>query len=123
MTLEAQRQERVKMAERHVRVALAFQAKAVERLQSIDADKLTPDQTLRWFEAAVRIERLARGEPSERERHDVLSDEALMDECARLAKQLSIVRQQVVTPEQVMAEYKIALRDLELALPPKRRRT
>ena len=53
------------MSERHAKMAVIFLNKVVTRLQSIDPETLTPDQLLRWFEVASRVERVARGEPSE----------------------------------------------------------
>lgn len=53
------------MAERQARIAMAFQEKIIERLQSIDPAELTPTELVKWFEIAAKIERLNRGEPTE----------------------------------------------------------
>ena len=53
------------MAERHATMASVFLNKVVQRLQTIDANVLTPDQLLKWFDACTRIERLSRGESTE----------------------------------------------------------
>jgi len=55
----------LEMAERQARIAMAFQEKIIERLQSIDPAELTPTELARWFDVAAKIERLNRGEPTE----------------------------------------------------------
>lgn len=52
----------VAMRERHVKVAVALQNKVLQRLQTMNPDELTPSNLIRWFEIAVKIERLSRGE-------------------------------------------------------------
>lgn len=52
---------RVEMNERHRNVARAFQGKVVQWLQAIDVEKMKPADVARWFEIAVRVERLASG--------------------------------------------------------------
>lgn len=49
------------MAERHARSSLAFQQRALERLRSLEVDKLSPSEVVRWFEVGVKVERLSRG--------------------------------------------------------------
>ncbi len=53
------------MAERHAREGLALQQKGVERLQSLPAEQLSPADAVRALIEGVRLERLARGEPTE----------------------------------------------------------
>lgn len=53
------------MANRHARVALGMLGKATEALNAVDASKLTPTQLVAFVETAVKVERLARGEPTE----------------------------------------------------------
>jgi len=60
------------MAERQARIAMAFQEKIIERLQSIDPAELTPTELARWFEIAAKIERLNRGEPTEIGKQEVM---------------------------------------------------
>ncbi len=47
------------MAKRHAALATNFQAKVVERLQSLDASKLTHSDAIKYLEVATRIERTA----------------------------------------------------------------
>ena len=54
------------MAERHAREGLALQQKGVERLQSLPAEQLSPADAVRALIEGVRLERLARGEPTDR---------------------------------------------------------
>lgn len=60
---EATETEISEMAQRHARMAVAFQNKIVERLQTISPEDLTPAQLVQWFEAATKIERQAKGMP------------------------------------------------------------
>jgi hypothetical protein len=54
------------MAERHAREALMLQNKAVERLRQLGPEELTPREILAFLIEAAKLERLARGEPTER---------------------------------------------------------
>lgn len=60
-----QEEERRKMAERHAKQAMMFQNKILERLRTLDPNRLTPADLIRWFDIAVKVERLARGESTE----------------------------------------------------------
>jgi glycine/D-amino acid oxidase-like deaminating enzyme len=65
ISVEAQKKARVEMAERHIEQAMLFQEKIIERLKTLEPDDLSPAVLIRWLEAAVKIERLSRGEPTE----------------------------------------------------------
>ncbi len=54
------------MNERHAKEGLALQQKGVERLHSMPAEQLTPSDAVRALIEGVRLERLARGEPTDR---------------------------------------------------------
>ena len=54
------------MAERHAKEALMLQNKAVERLRQLRPEELKPRDALSYLVEAVKLERLARGEPTER---------------------------------------------------------
>jgi hypothetical protein len=58
------------MAERHAREALMLQNKAVERLRQLRPEELKPRETLDFLIEAAKLERLARGEPTERVAED-----------------------------------------------------
>jgi hypothetical protein len=60
-----QAEERRKMAERHAKQAMMFQNKILERMRSLDPRELSPNDLIRWFDIAVKIERLSRGESTE----------------------------------------------------------
>ena len=49
------------MGERHAREAMALQAKALERLRTLDPSSMNADQVLRFIVQAATLERLARG--------------------------------------------------------------
>lgn len=58
------------MVERHALIAEQFQKKVIERLRTIDAAALQPNAIARWFETAVKVERLSRGEHTEKVKTD-----------------------------------------------------
>lgn len=60
----------VDMAERHAKLAVAFQQRVAERLMKFSPDELTPGNLARWLDVAVKLERLSRGEPTEIEEID-----------------------------------------------------
>jgi hypothetical protein len=75
------------MAERHAREALMLQNKAVERLRLLRPEELKPRETLSFLVEAAKLERLARGEPTERvaEEHRFADVKELTDdELARI---------------------------------------
>lgn len=51
------------MRARHAQEAVALQTKALERLKVLDASALTPNDVLRFFVEAAKLERVARGQP------------------------------------------------------------
>lgn len=55
----------LEMAERHARLAMAFQQRIAQRLQEIDPAELSPADMARWLDIATKLERLSRGEPTE----------------------------------------------------------
>lgn len=65
-TLVQMRTEVLDMNKRHIAMAHGLQTKAVARLQSIDIENLSPKDVVIYFEAAIKIERLARGEVTDR---------------------------------------------------------
>jgi hypothetical protein len=75
------------MAERHAREAVLLQNKAVERLRQLRPEELNPRETLAFLVEAAKLERLARGEPTERvaeEHHFSDVTELSDDELARI---------------------------------------
>lgn len=53
------------MVKRHANQAMMFQSKILERLNSLNPDELSPNDLIRWFTEAVKIERLSRGESTD----------------------------------------------------------
>jgi hypothetical protein len=51
------------MNQRHTQVAMALQAKAVERLKSLELKDMSAGDVARYFTEASKLERTARGEP------------------------------------------------------------
>lgn len=60
-----QLKERTEMAKRHAKMAMMVQQKLVERLNEFNADSITPGEIPRWFDVAVKVERLSRGATTE----------------------------------------------------------
>jgi hypothetical protein len=54
------------MAQRHAKEALLMQNKAIERLRQLRPEELGARETLAFLVEAAKLERLARGEPTER---------------------------------------------------------
>jgi len=50
---------------RHTKESKLFQTKVHERLETIDPDELKPNELIKWYETAVKIERLSLGIPTE----------------------------------------------------------
>lgn len=57
------------MADRHARIAGAVLNKVVARLQSLEPDRLSAADLVRWLEVATRLERLALGLPDSATAH------------------------------------------------------
>jgi len=55
----------LEMAERHAKLAMAFQQRVAQRLQQIDPAELSPSDMAKWLDIATKLERLSRGEPTE----------------------------------------------------------
>ena len=55
----------LEMAERHVKLAMAFLLKIAQALQQIDPAQLSPSDMAKWLEIATKLERLSRGVPTE----------------------------------------------------------
>jgi hypothetical protein len=62
-TREAQEQARREMGERHAKLAVALQEKAIQRLKAMPLEELSSTDLLRYIIEAAKLERLARGEP------------------------------------------------------------
>jgi hypothetical protein len=60
---DAHARDIAEMRSRHIQEAIALQAKAVERLKSLDLKDLSPGDVARFFTEATKLERIARGEP------------------------------------------------------------
>jgi hypothetical protein len=63
LKVQAQLKKIEETAERHANLSVDFLQKIIERMRTIDADALGPRDLQAWFETAVKIERLSRGEP------------------------------------------------------------
>lgn len=53
------------MNKRHADMAVVFQGKILQRLQSVQLNELSPADMIKWMTEATKLERLARGEPTE----------------------------------------------------------
>lgn len=54
------------MNERHINLARVMMMKVAQRLQSLDPAELSPTEVARWADTCSKLERLARGEATER---------------------------------------------------------
>jgi len=54
--------ERRKMNDRHASMSMLVQQRVLDRIKNLKPEELSPSECVRWLEAAVRIERMARGE-------------------------------------------------------------
>jgi hypothetical protein len=78
------------MVERHAKEALMIQNKGVERLRQLRPEELGVRETLAYLVEAAKLERLARGEPTERvsqEHHFDHLQELTDDELAEIIAQ------------------------------------
>jgi hypothetical protein len=62
-TREAQERARREMGERHAKIAVALQEKAIQRLKAMKLEEMSPSDALRFTTESIKLERLARGEP------------------------------------------------------------
>jgi hypothetical protein len=58
------------MNERHAKEGLALQQKGIERLGTLPPEQFSPSDAIRAINDGVRLERLARGEPTEHIRQE-----------------------------------------------------
>lgn len=72
-----------KMAERHAKTSMMFQQKVIERLAEVNPGELSPNDLARWFEVAVKIERLSRGEPTENVNQEIEGQVEVSNEVAK----------------------------------------
>lgn len=89
---------RKKMAEQHARVATAMLGKAVQRLGAINPESLSARDLVAWVDAAVKIERQARGVADAVEitgkdggpvQVEHLTDQDVLNELALIQRELS----------------------------------
>lgn len=66
LKLLQEEKERKAMGKRHAKGAMLIQSKAIERLKTIEPEHLEPKDLIKWFVEAVKIERLSRGETTDK---------------------------------------------------------
>jgi len=57
--------KRKEMVKRHAQTSKMFQQKILERLRTLNPHELSPSDLVKWFEIAIKIERLSMGEATE----------------------------------------------------------
>jgi hypothetical protein len=57
--------KRREMVKRHANASSMFQAKVIERLNTLKPEELSPNDLIKWFTEAVKIERISRGESTD----------------------------------------------------------
>jgi len=71
------------MNNRHAKIAMSVQAKAAERLKTLDPLSLNPREVLSFFVEAARLERSSRGEPESIEERQIKADTVIRQEFTR----------------------------------------
>jgi len=74
--LKAAEDEVKKMAERHAKLASAFQEKIIRRLQNFKPEDLSNRDLIQWLDISVKVERLSRGLHSEKVRNEMIERDA-----------------------------------------------
>ena len=62
------------MVVRHAHEAKLFQSKVHERLENLNPDELKPNELIKWYEVAVKIERLSNGVSTENIRQEEVKE-------------------------------------------------
>lgn len=78
-----QAEARREIARKHLRVGAAMMSKAVQRLQTVDPDKLTPNELERWLRTAAEMERVAAGEAEDNDAAGIKAAAGLVTELVR----------------------------------------
>jgi len=81
------------MAERHAKLAMAFQQRIAERIKVIDPSELSPSDMAKWLDIATKLERLSRGEPTEIEKQEVHGEVKNGNIFERIEKYAEVFRQ------------------------------
>lgn len=80
---EAMLESIAEMNSRHARIAMAVQAKAADRLKTLDPLSLNPREVLSFFVEAARLERTSRGEPESIEERQIKADAVIRQDFTR----------------------------------------
>lgn len=83
----------LEMAERHAKLAMAFQQRVAQRLQQISPAELSPSDMAKWLDIATKLERLSRGEPTEIEKQEVHGEVKNGNIFERIEKYAEVFRQ------------------------------
>lgn len=79
-------QQRADMVETHVAIARRMLQTVVGRLRDIDPSTLSARDLVYWVDVAVKVERLALGEPTENHGHQASKHQGLMSEEEAVAR-------------------------------------
>lgn len=63
---EQNEQEILQMNETHAKVAMLMIMKVLAKVKSVDPETLTPMDAAKWIDVASKLERVSRGEPSDK---------------------------------------------------------
>lgn len=96
------------MANRHALEAKLFQDKVHERLEKIDPNELKPHELIKWYDTAVKIERLSRGVPTENIKQENHSMEVKNDVVTRESLENPKVRAKANELIRIIADSKIS---------------
>jgi len=70
-TLEELCKKNIEMNLRHIESSMLMQQKSLERFRTLDLSSVSPSDAVKMFEAAVKLERIARGAPSDTIRQEL----------------------------------------------------
>ena len=76
---EAHLAEVAELGRRHARIARGMLDKAVQRLNAIDPAELSPSELVRFIDYGVKIEQLALSKPTQINREEVVTPEAIRE--------------------------------------------
>jgi hypothetical protein len=109
---QANEREAREMGERHARAAVAMQARALQRLQSLDPGHMGARELTYMWETGVKIERLSRGLPSERIELVGLLVRPLVQQFSAIFLEINDIEDAQVRMEQFAARADVVLENV-----------
>lgn len=99
---------RREMVKRHGQTSKLFQQKVLERIRSLNPAELSPNDLSRWFETAVKIERLSMGESTEIQnnqlQHSGVNGEAIKTESTQVVDLSNLSDEELENLERIISK-------------------